>query len=105
MRTHNEEVRVVVTVEPIDIDGLPYTPITARYRVDDGRSEEEMVPFTTLTPSTSMEITIPGPVNTIVNDRNKVESKVVTVNTDDGLATQHNEEYLYGIKNLRFVDP
>lgn len=105
MRTHNEESRVVVTVEPIDIDGLPYTPITAQYRVDDCRSEEQMVPLTTLTPSTSMEITIPGDVNTIVNDRSKVESKVVTVNTDDGLDTQHNEEYLYGIKNLRFVDP
>lgn len=105
MRTHNEEVRVVVTAEPEDIDGNAYTPTTARYRVDDCRSEEEMVDWTTLTPSSSMEIVIPGTVNTIVNKRNKRESKVVTLNTDNGLSTQHNSEYLYGITNLRFINP
>lgn len=105
MRVHNEETRVVVTAKPRDIDGNPYTPTTARYRVDDCRSEEELVDWTALTPSASMEIVIPGPLNTIVNDRNKKESKVVTLNTDENLSTQHNSEYLYGITNLRFINP
>ncbi len=106
MRFHDEENRVVVTAEPRTIEGNPYTPTTARYRVDDCRSEEEMVDWTAITPpSSSMEIVIPGPINTIVNDRNKRESKVVTLNTDQGLATNHNSEYLYGITNLRFINP
>ena len=103
MRSHNEESRVVVTAEPVDIDGNPYTPTTARYRVDDCRSETEMVDWTALTPSSSMEIVVPGPINTIINDRDRNESKVVTLNTDEGLSTKHNSEYLYGVKNLRFI--
>lgn len=104
MRFHNEESRVVITVEPFDLNKDPYTPTTARYRVDDCRSNNEMVDWTSLTPSTSMEITIPGTLNTIIEDRNRKETKVVTVNTDNGLSTQHNSEYEYGIRNLKFIE-
>ena len=104
MKQHNELSRVVVTAEPKDLDGSPYTPTSARYKVTDCRTETEMVPWTSLTPSSSMEITIPGSVNTIEQDRNKRETKVVTLNTDNGLDTQHYAEYEYRILNLKFVE-
>lgn len=106
-RTHNELSQVVVTVNPFDTDGNAYTPITARYRVDDCRSENELVAWTDIAvPSTAMEITIPGSANAIVNtdpDRQNPEAKILTVNTDNGLDTQHYSEYEYRVKDLKFA--
>lgn len=103
-RKINELSQAVVTVTPFDVDGNAYTPISARYRVDDCSSCNEMVGWTTITSlSTSMEIIIPGSLNTIVNDKHRQETKVVTVNTDNGLDTAHNEDYKYDVKNLAFV--
>jgi len=103
-KIYNELSEVTVTVEPIDTAGDPYTPTTARYRVDDCLSEDELVAWTTIpTPSTSMQITIPGSVNAIIGSRRTPEPKVVTVNTDNGLATQTFEEYIYRVKDLKFA--
>ena len=103
-RIINELSQAVITVDPFDTNNDPYTPINARYRVDDCRSENSMVAWTTIaTLSTSMEIIVAGSLNTIVNDRHKTETKVVTVNTDNGLDTAHNEQYFYKVKNLAFV--
>ena len=103
-RIHNELSQVVVTVKPLDTNNQPYTPTTARYRVDDCRSERVLVGWTTITtPSTSMQIVIPGSANAIIEDRRNPEPKVLTVNTDKGLATEHNEEYEYLVKNLKFA--
>lgn len=104
MKVHNELSQVVVTASPKDTSGNPYTPTSARYKVTDCKTENEMVAWTSLTPSSSMEITIPGSVNIIESDRNKWETKVVTVNTDNGLTTQHYAEYEYKVKNLKFVE-
>lgn len=104
-RLHNELSQVIVTVTPKDTDGNAYTPVNARYRVDDCKSEDTMIGWTTIdTPSSSMEITIPGSVNTIKDDRCKAETKVLTVNTDQDLDTQFYGDYEYRVKNLRFVD-
>lgn len=104
-RLHNELSQVIVTVTPKDTSGNAYTPSNARYRVDDCKSEDNLVSWTTIsTPSTSMEITIPGSVNTIKDDRCKAETKVLTVNTDQDLDTQHYDQYEYRVKNLAFVD-
>ena len=102
-RIHNELSQVTVTVEPFDTDGVAYTPTSARYRVDDCRSGDELVGWTTLTPSTSMTITIPGSANAIIDDYRQTEVKTVTVQLDKDLATQHMGEYTYQVKNLGFA--
>jgi len=104
-RVFNELSQVVVTAEPKDTSNQPYTPVTARYRVDDCNSGNEMVGWTSLMPASSMQIVIPGTVNKIVSDLNRrpPEPKIVTVNTDEGLTTQHYEQYRYNVKNLGFV--
>jgi len=104
-RTHNELVEVTVTAKPEDTTGKPFTPTTARYRVDDCETGNELVDWTVIvTPSTSMQITVPAIANAIINTtRTTPEPKVVTLNTDKDLSSQHFEQYFYGIKNLQFA--
>ena len=103
-RIYNELSEVTVTVTPFDTSGDPHTPTTARYRVDDCLTNKELVPWTDIvTPSTSMQIAIPGSVNAIIGKRNTPEAKILTVNTDNDLSTQHFEEYVYRVKDLKFA--
>ncbi len=102
-RIHNELSQVQVTAQPRDTTNAPYTPTTARYRVDDCRSGTQLVDWTTLTPSTSMTITIPGTANAIIDSTRQTEVKTVTVQLDQGLSTQHMSDYTYQVKNLNFA--
>lgn len=104
-RIHNELSQVIITVKPINPDGQSYIPVTLRYKVNDCLSGNELVPFTSVTPtSREMTITIPPEVNAIINNRlRNPEKKVVTLNTDQGLITEHFEQYTYRVKNLSFV--
>lgn len=103
MRKHNELSQVIVTVTPLDLNSDPYTPTSARYKINDKISGSELVEWTSLTPSTSMQIIIAPSVNAIITDNNDTEIKVVTVQLDDGLSTQHYIEYEYKVINLQFV--
>lgn len=103
-RVYNELSAVVVTVEPLDGTGAAYLPTTARYRLDDCNTKQALVGWTTLTPATEMQISIPGSANDIKDTTlNKPEQKILTVNTDLDLATQQYSEYFYGVKNLSFA--
>jgi len=103
-RTFNELTPVTVTVVPKDATGAPFTPTNARYRVDDCRSENELVGWTALTPSEAIQITVPGSANAIVDDNlNKPEEKVITVHLDADEVTEQFAQYLYRVKNLRFA--
>ncbi len=103
-RTHNELSQVVVTVIPLNTAGVAYAPTTVRYRLDDCKTGKQLVAWTAGTPSTSIQITIPGTANAIIgSNRTTPESKVLTVNTDKDLSTQHYEEYIYRVKDLGFA--
>lgn len=103
-RTHNELSQVIVTVQPLDANGKATLPTTAEYRIDDCRTEKQLVNWTSLTPGISMTITIPGTVNAIINtDRATPEVKTVTVRIDNGLDTQHFAQYTYRVKDLNFA--
>lgn len=105
MRIHNELSQVIITVKPLNPQNKSYIPVTLRYKVNDCLTGDELVSFTAVTPTTrAMDITIPSSVNAIINTHlRNPEKKVVTINTDEGLATQHYSEYTYGVKNLSFV--
>jgi len=103
MVEHNELSEVTVTAFPKTPDGVAYIPVSASYRVHDCRSREELVASTTLTPAKEMQIIIPGSANKIVVSTARSEEKAVTVLTDSGLSTQQFSQYLYRIKNLKFV--
>ena len=100
----NENRQAFITVRPVDRNGVLYTPTTARYRLDDHKTKQAIIAWTSIvTMSTSMLITIPATSNTILNDSNAREKKVVTVETDFGTATANTEDYEYWLQNLRFV--
>ena len=103
--THNELTAVTVTITPEETNGDPYTPTTARFRVNDCLSGKELIGWTTIAvPSTSMQVDIAGSFNAIVNDTLQTpEKKVLTFNADNGLSTQTFTEYFYKIKNLGFA--
>lgn len=104
-RAFNELSQVSVTARPLDVNNDAYTPTTARYRVDDCRTGTELVAWTDISvPSTAMVIDIPGSANAIIDSQRRTpEKKVLTVNTDNGLTTQHYAEYFYGIIDLGFA--
>ncbi len=60
-RTHNELSAVTITVQPLDGSGVPTTPTTASYRIDDCRSQRQLVPWTVLAPSSDITIIVPAP--------------------------------------------
>ena len=103
MKIHNELSQVTITARAVDKDGLVFTPTNARYRVDDLDSEEAIVAWTSLTPSTEMTITIDATDNAMQNADKKQEIRVVTVETNAGLTSAHPEEYRYKLKNLKFI--
>ncbi len=103
--THNERNGVTVTITPRDNNGDPYTPTSARFRLDDCLSGKELVDWTAIAvPSTSMQVDIAGSLNAIVdNTLQTPEKKVLTFNADNGLSTQSYTQYFYKIKNLGFA--
>jgi hypothetical protein len=103
-RIYNELSEVTVTVNPFDTNGNAFTPTTARFRVDDCLTEKELIAWTDIAvPSSAMQISIPGSINAIIGDRRTPEPKIVTVNTDNGLSTQHFEQYTYRVRDLAFA--
>jgi len=102
-RKFNEKSQVTISVRPVNKEGVLFTPTTARYRMDDLHSRTEKVAWATLTPSTKMTITIPGSSNDIINSGNKFEDKIVTVQLDQGLTSEHNQDYKYRVTNLEFI--
>jgi len=103
--THNELAAVTVTITPRDNNGDPYTPTTARFRLDDCLSGKELIDWTVIAvPSTSIQVDIAGSFNAIVNNTLQTpEKKVLTFNADNGLSTQSFTQYFYKIKNLGFA--
>lgn len=106
-RIHNELSQVIITVKPLNPQNQSYIPVTLRYKVNDCLTGRELVPYTAVSPTArEMTITVPGSVNAIINNRlRNPEKKVVTLNTDNGLATEHYSEYIYRVKNLSFIPP
>lgn len=104
-RTINELTPFTVNVVPKDPEGNTTLPTTARYRVDDCRTKQELIGWTALTPSESMDIVVPSSANEIIDNRlNKPEEKIITVHLDDDLASEQFSEYLYRVKNLKFAE-
>jgi len=102
-RTVNEDTTRTFVVRPLDLDNVQFTPTTARYRLDDFGSRDELIAWTSLIASTEMTITIPASAHVIQRTNRKRERKVLTVQLDNGLTSEANEEHIYWVKNLHFA--
>jgi hypothetical protein len=104
MNSVNCNTTYTVTASFTDENGLPLTPISARYRVDDVASGTVVVPWTTLTPtSPSVPIVVTAAQNAIINPALSVETRVVTLDfqySSSGQQRQGAGEYRYNVENI-----
>ena len=99
----NELSGATFTIRPTDETGTAVIPSNARYRLDDKTSLGALIAWTTLTPATTMTVSIPATSNAIIDASVAEEFKVFTVETDYGTSVAHVEELEYSVKNLQFV--
>lgn len=100
----NELSAATFTVTPLDEAGQPRTPASARYRLDDKVSQQEVIAWTVIaTLSTEMTISVPASAHAMVDVNLRNEPKVLTVETDYSTDDAHREEFEYKVRNLQFV--
>lgn len=75
-------------------------PTTVKYRIDDLNNGVVVSDWTSVTPASSVSITVTPTQNQIYNDYNGKESRQFTVKTDDTLSTQYIDSMIYTVKNL-----
>lgn len=78
-------------------------PTTARYRIDCLTTGREVLGWTTLTPATSINISITGTDNAIIDASSITERKQITVEADAGLSTQSRNTAYYEVENIRGI--
>ncbi len=84
-----------------DSKGIPVTPTSVVYRVDDVSSETKVIEDATIYPSSStFTITIPSTSNALLDQANDREERVVTISVYYGTISRKNLEHRYVIKNL-----
>jgi hypothetical protein len=82
-----------------DADGVLVAPNTLRYRLDCETTQTNLIPWTAISASSTVDLTIASTFNAIVNAANDVETKVVTVQANYGTSTQLNKRYAYDVLN------
>lgn len=81
----------------------PFVPASVRYRLDDRTDDHirQVLDWQTVSPASSIEITIPSGANTILNDSNRFELRVLTIQSDYGTDNQLSADETYRLQNLR----
>jgi len=80
-----------------------FTPSSIRYRLDDVSVPDwptVVLDWQTVVPDTTVEITIPSSANSILNDRNPYETRVLTIQSDYGTDNQISAELSYRVRNM-----
>lgn len=76
------------------------TPTTARYRIDDITSGDNIRAWTDLTPAESIDITITPDDNQITTSGKRENRRQLTVETNTDLDTQTRERVFWTVKNI-----
>jgi hypothetical protein len=80
-----------------------FVPGSIRYRLDDQSDTSQLttvLDWQSVTPDSTVEITIPASANDILNDQNAYETRVLTVQSDYGTDNQLSEDLTYRVRNL-----
>lgn len=99
----NEQSTAVIGLSFTDETGQPVTPASARYRLDDVASDDEIVGWTDIAPTdASVDLIITGAQNVILDATSDYEKKRLTVIFTYGLdSKQSTAEYVYAVRNLK----
>jgi hypothetical protein len=110
--TYNEKAGVELKARFYEQDQrTPAVPNSIHYRIDCETTNQTLLDWTELSPSTIadavkllevyVEIDIPGSLNAIQKDRNSRELKKVLVVSNKDTASEYSEEYEYYVRNVR----
>src|ERR1700761_6261436 len=80
-----------------------FTPGSIRYRLDDvtqTNQPTQILDWQDVSPDSSVEITIPASANSIIDDRNSYEVKLLTIQSDYGTDNQLSTEQSYRVRNM-----
>lgn len=83
MRTINEGSDLDIEAIPTS-EGVPALADTLSYRIDCLTTGKEVLGWTDLTPATSVAINVPGALNAIVDNNNRLERKQMVVKAVTG---------------------
>lgn len=100
MQTVNESSTITVPVAFYDKNGDPETPASITYRIDDVSSGAEIVSDTSMTPATSVDITVSANDNAILNANRRMEARRMTITAAYGASEQATEVVYWQVKNL-----
>lgn len=99
----NEKSSSWITVTCTDKNGVAATPLTLTYRIDDLKSGESIVPTTSITPGSAVEIAITPDQNRILDVAAVREIRRITVIATYGLSDQTVQEFDYDVVNMSFA--
>jgi hypothetical protein len=82
--------------------GVAAVPTSARYRLDDEKSSTEILDWTSLTPASSIEITITPAQNALIDPTRDEEIHVLTVESTFAAGDVMPAEYRFKVRSLKF---
>lgn len=99
----NESSAMTVRARFFNETGSLVAPTTARYLIRDISNDRLVRDWTSLSPAATIDIAVTATDNEIQASRQhgkRFEHRVVTVQADEGTATQRTDEIEYWIRNL-----
>lgn len=84
-------------------DGTLTAPTSLRYRVDCITTGATLTNWSSLSPASSVSVTVTPEANAIQNASNFTEVKAITLEADHGLSTAYTHETTWRVKNLQGV--
>lgn len=97
----NERSRLPITIKFADGSWIPTAPNTARYRIDCQTTNTVILDWTVLTPAASVAVTVTSGQNSIVDDSNRYEKKVMAVEANYDMDSQYTDSFVWTVKNLQ----
>lgn len=106
MNQVNERSTAVLTLAFRNVEGQLQDPLAVTYRIDDRTTGQQIRAWTAATPAANTTIVLSPDDNVIVDDSQRVETRVLTFVASYGPAPadQITGQALWVVKNLRFLN-
>lgn len=78
------------------------TPTNVKYRLDDAGTGQ-ITDWTTVTPGTSVSVTLTPTQTQILNCARNLEAKFISFAADYGLATEYRETFRFDVRNQPYL--
>jgi hypothetical protein len=99
----NEESTAFLSIGFYDKNNNLTTPSSVKYRLDCLTNNSEIRGWTGIAPASSVEITLDSTDNSIIDQGNFTEIRLVTIEAYYGVSDKLTETYQYLVKNLRKI--